>query len=137
MASGLVCRANRPNTWLHRPACKREEKPCQLGAVHTWHEADLPRHLPIVRFRDEADMDDRPASTSAVAIDPKRTKAPRKSRSAIGLPQCYLPLRSTGKNAVETARVHHAARRRGGRVAARGARAAAGTPGDRLPRHHI
>jgi hypothetical protein len=32
-----VRRANRPNTWLHRPACKREEKPCQLGAVHTWH----------------------------------------------------------------------------------------------------
>jgi hypothetical protein len=21
MASGPVCRANRPNTWLHRPAC--------------------------------------------------------------------------------------------------------------------
>ena len=37
MASGLVCRTNRPNTWLHRPACKREGKPCQLGAVHTWH----------------------------------------------------------------------------------------------------
>ena len=36
MASGLVRRANRPNTWLHRPACKREENPCQLGAVHTW-----------------------------------------------------------------------------------------------------
>jgi hypothetical protein len=35
MASGLVRRANRPNTWLHRPACKREEKPCQPGAVHT------------------------------------------------------------------------------------------------------
>jgi len=35
-----VCRANRPNTWLHRPACKREENPCQLGAVHTWHKAD-------------------------------------------------------------------------------------------------
>jgi hypothetical protein len=35
MASGLVCRANRSNTWLHRPACKREEKLCQLGAVHT------------------------------------------------------------------------------------------------------
>src|SRR5215510_1213117 len=50
MASGLVCRANRPNTWLHRPACKREEKPCQLGAVHTWHTvsvssvADLKTH---------------------------------------------------------------------------------------------
>jgi hypothetical protein len=25
MASGLVRRANRPNTWLHRPACKREK----------------------------------------------------------------------------------------------------------------
>src|SRR2546430_17519107 len=37
-----VCRANRPNTWLHRPACKREENPCQLGAVHTWHFATIP-----------------------------------------------------------------------------------------------
>jgi hypothetical protein len=36
MASGHVNRTNRPNTWLHRPTCKREEKPCQLGAVHTW-----------------------------------------------------------------------------------------------------
>src|SRR5262252_6210391 len=26
-----------PNTWLDRPTCKREEKPCQPGAVHTWH----------------------------------------------------------------------------------------------------
>src|SRR5215831_10183164 len=45
MASGHVNRTNRPNTWLHRPACKREEKPCQLGAVHTWHKADLARCL--------------------------------------------------------------------------------------------
>jgi hypothetical protein len=37
MASGHVNRTNRPNTWLHRPTCKRGEKPCQLGAVHTWH----------------------------------------------------------------------------------------------------
>jgi hypothetical protein len=43
MASGHVNRTNRPNTWLHRPACKREEKPCQLGAVHTWLEADIGR----------------------------------------------------------------------------------------------
>jgi hypothetical protein len=35
MASGHVNRTNRPNTWLHRPTCKREKKPCQLGAVHT------------------------------------------------------------------------------------------------------
>src|SRR5262245_36970246 len=48
MASGLVCRANRPNTWLHRPACKREEKPCQLGAVHTWHDAVVSR-CPLLR----------------------------------------------------------------------------------------
>src|SRR5215471_17960188 len=24
MASGLVCRANRPNTWLHRPSLRRK-----------------------------------------------------------------------------------------------------------------
>ena len=41
MASGHVNRTNRPNTWLHRPACKCEEKPCQLGAVHTWHIASF------------------------------------------------------------------------------------------------
>jgi hypothetical protein len=39
MASGHVNRSKRPNTWLHRPACGREESPCQLGAVHTWHIA--------------------------------------------------------------------------------------------------
>jgi hypothetical protein len=39
MASGHVNRTNRPNTWLHRPACGREESPCQPGAVHTWHIA--------------------------------------------------------------------------------------------------
>jgi hypothetical protein len=35
MASGHVNRTNRPNTWLHRPATRREDSPCQLGAVHT------------------------------------------------------------------------------------------------------
>src|SRR5262249_18558869 len=58
------------------------------------------------------------------AFDPQRTKAPSKSRSAVGRPRCYLPLRSTGEITGETARVHHASRRRGGRVAARGAGAA-------------
>jgi hypothetical protein len=42
MASGHVNRTKRPNTWLHRPACGREESPCQPGAVHTWHFSDLP-----------------------------------------------------------------------------------------------
>ena len=32
MASGHVNRTKRPNTWLHRPVCAREESPCQLGA---------------------------------------------------------------------------------------------------------
>jgi hypothetical protein len=41
MASGLVCRANRPNTWLHRPSLRREVFPCQLGAVHTWQEESI------------------------------------------------------------------------------------------------
>jgi hypothetical protein len=36
MASGHVNRTQRPNTWLHRPRLRREDSPCQLGAVHTW-----------------------------------------------------------------------------------------------------
>ena len=50
MASGLVCRANRPNTWLHRPATQREDFPCQLGAVHTWHFASDEPCAQDVRF---------------------------------------------------------------------------------------
>ena len=42
MASGHVNRPSRPNTWLHRPSCKREENPCQRGAVHTWHFSEVP-----------------------------------------------------------------------------------------------
>jgi hypothetical protein len=42
MASGHVNRTQRPNTWLHRPSLRREDSPCQLGAVHTW---------PITTFR--------------------------------------------------------------------------------------
>ena len=38
---------------------------------------------------------------------------------------------------MKAARVHHAARRRGGRVAARGARAAAGNAGDWVSAKHI
>ena len=41
MASGHVNRTNRPNTWLHRPATRREDSPCQLGAVHTWHFSEV------------------------------------------------------------------------------------------------
>src|SRR5262245_18422609 len=55
-----------------------------------------------------------------------------KSRRAVAPSQWYLPAGSTGDTAIETARVHHAARWRGGRVGARGARAAAADAGHRL-----
>jgi len=51
MASGHVNRANRPNTWLHRLRLQREDSPCQLGAVHTWHKADILIRLENVRSR--------------------------------------------------------------------------------------
>jgi len=41
MASGHVNRIQRPNTWLHRPICKRDQSSCQPGAVHTWPEASV------------------------------------------------------------------------------------------------
>ena len=41
MASGHANRANRPNTWLHRPMLLREVLTCQPGAVHTWHLAEV------------------------------------------------------------------------------------------------
>src|SRR5262245_12294798 len=45
MASGHVNRTNRPNTWLHRPSLRREDSPCQPGAVHTWPIATLPQEF--------------------------------------------------------------------------------------------
>ena len=41
MASGHVNRTQRPNTWLLRPDCDVQKSPCQRGAVHTWHKAEL------------------------------------------------------------------------------------------------
>src|SRR5262249_35874056 len=77
MASGLVCRANRPNTWLHRPACKREEKPCQLGAVlansepstHGTKRTSRDVGL-LVRFWGEADVARSLLAYRPVADDP-------------------------------------------------------------------
>src|SRR6516165_7930096 len=42
--------SKRPNTWLHRPTLRREDSSCQLGAVHTWHEADICLRCGNVRF---------------------------------------------------------------------------------------
>ncbi len=54
MASGHANRTYRPNTWLHRPMLQTEESPCQLGAVHTWHETDMPTTLRDVRFQGQS-----------------------------------------------------------------------------------
>ena len=51
MASGHVNRTNRPNTWLHRPSLRREDSPCQPGAVHTWHICDISNGCIGVRYR--------------------------------------------------------------------------------------
>ena len=57
MASGHVSRTQRPNTWLHRPSLRREDSPCQLGAVHTWPVTDLAQYPLYVRcWRDEQEV---------------------------------------------------------------------------------
>ena len=50
MASGHANRANRPNTWLHRPRLQREVRTCQPGAVHTWHKGGIQSEVREVRL---------------------------------------------------------------------------------------
>src|SRR6516225_11368713 len=76
MASGLVCRANRPNTWLHRPACKREEKPCQLGAVHTWHTAAVNQGALCPQL---AEADIRPTRGRVGGVEPRTRRFSRRN----------------------------------------------------------
>src|SRR6516225_10193083 len=73
MASGHVNRANRPNTWLHRPMLQSEVSPCQPGAVHTWPKADLPEHECDVRFRGWSGA--RVAEGGTSACDPSPTSS--------------------------------------------------------------
>ena len=54
MASGHVNRTQRPNTWLHRPSLRREDSPCQLGAVHTWPFATFRCNAMTCRFRGQS-----------------------------------------------------------------------------------
>jgi hypothetical protein len=54
MASGHVNRIYRPNTWQHRPSLRREDFSCQPGAVHTWHETDMPTALRDVRSQGQS-----------------------------------------------------------------------------------
>src|SRR5215472_3738352 len=87
-------------------------------------------HRSMSAYRGKADMS---SHRRMSASDPKRTSTRLKSRSAVGLPQWYLPVGSTGDTAIETARVHHAARQCGDRVAGRGAHAAGGDAGYWVP----
>ena len=73
MASGHVNRANRPNTWLHRPATRREDSPCQLGAVHTWHFASVRCDANSVAIEGIADIRRSLAAGRSDANDPKRS----------------------------------------------------------------
>ena len=56
MASGHVNRTQRPNTWPHRPMLRREDSPCQLGAVHTWPKTEVSDVRDLVVIGWEADM---------------------------------------------------------------------------------
>jgi hypothetical protein len=49
-----------------------------------WHQADMPQRELNVRFRSQADMARPPLAYRPVADDPLPTKAPSKSRSAVG-----------------------------------------------------
>jgi hypothetical protein len=72
MASGHVNRTQRPNTWLHRPTLRREDSPCQLGAVHTWPLA--PDHVLMAdgRYRRRSGHAQASALTISVENDPCR-----------------------------------------------------------------
>src|SRR5665213_4502954 len=73
MASGPVCRTQRPNTWLHRPRqLHREESSCQLGAVHTWHLAENPNAPAFVCYWTKADKTKISARNDLPVNDPKR-----------------------------------------------------------------
>jgi hypothetical protein len=82
MASGHVNRT-RPNTWLHRPATRREDSPCQLGAVHTWHFCDVRIRRCDVWFRSQSGRPTKP------------TLGPGRFRMAIGTEQGYVHDRAT------------------------------------------
>jgi len=45
-------------------------KSCCNANVRFWHEADMSRQVAHVRFRGEADVEDRAASTASVVDDP-------------------------------------------------------------------
>jgi hypothetical protein len=71
MASGHVNRTNRPNTWLHRPATRREDSPCQLGAVRV---GSL-RRTDSVAIEGIADIGEALLPVGATRMNPLQTSA--------------------------------------------------------------
>jgi hypothetical protein len=96
MASGHVNRTQRPNTWLHRPSLRREDSPCQLGAVHTWPSADIAVVPTNVRF-----------SNRLVGVKRFQTLHDAGSKSLAG--SCF-----STESALRP--FHHGIRRRGGTI---------------------
>src|SRR5262245_10683541 len=129
--SALFCRQRADGSTDFRTIAALEAKPtaapCTNGRAETG--------LRMSAFGGKAEMPSTLRACRSGAHDPQPTKAPSKSRTAVGLPQCYRPVRSTGEIAGETARFHHAARWRSG-VAARGKGAADGDAGDWVPQPH-
>jgi hypothetical protein len=93
MASGHANRANRPNTWLHRPATRREVLTCQPGAVHTWHLADVPLALTNVCFEGNNGHDAVVTRCLLMTHNGHSTRGPtatQQSASGVGYARCLL-----------------------------------------------
>ena len=121
MASGHVNRAERPNTWPHRPICTREESSCQLGAVHTWPIATERISMTDRRFRGIAEVA-RPAacSTGSRLTHGNRRTAPSEkgfspflsNTRAVRTESVHLIVPNTEQSRTESAAQLHRGRRR-------------------------
>jgi hypothetical protein len=114
MASGHVNRTQRPNTWLHRPSLRREDSPCQLGAVHTWHKADMPDAPTNVadiastpRSRSTPTVRRRRSATSPNAVARVATRA-RRSSIPVGAVMTWASCRFPSRSPAVAAPIMHA-----------------------------
>src|SRR6516164_2951474 len=77
-------------------------------------------------------------NTSLAVIRPKpQPDSPTASEISVIMLKSELPHEAPNPVSKKETRLDHAARRRGSRLASRGARAAAGNAGDRVPKQHF